>query len=111
MIEFLWASLALFDEPDQPETATVYRPRPFEPYPVAEARGRILRILGEVPEGAPLDRFLPAIPEISEGAVRGKMRVRPGWASTLMAGLELAKMGDVVLGQGRDFETIRVAPA
>jgi hypothetical protein len=29
----------------------------------------------------------------------------------LIAGLELAKQGEVVLGQGGDFEPIHVAPA
>jgi hypothetical protein len=28
MVEFLWASLALFDDEPVPETAGVYRPRP-----------------------------------------------------------------------------------
>ena len=111
VIEFLWASLALFDAPDQPNTATVYRPRPFEPYPVAEARERILRRLAEIPEGAPLDRFLPDLPDIELGDGWTNMRLRSGWASTLMAGLELAKMGDVVLRQGADLEVIHVAPA
>ena len=111
VIEFLWASLALFDEPDQPDTATVYRPRPFDPYPVAEVRDRIRRRLAEAREGVPLDRLLPDPPEMDESAVCAKMRVRSGWASTLMAGLELAKLGEVVLGQGGDFTAIHVAPS
>jgi chromatin segregation and condensation protein Rec8/ScpA/Scc1 (kleisin family) len=40
-----------------------------------------------------------------------KMRLRPGWASTFMAGLELAGQGDVVLGQNEAFEAIRVTLA
>jgi hypothetical protein len=31
-------------------------------------------------------------------------------AATLVAGLELAKQGEVVLGQGGDFELIHFAP-
>ena len=36
---------------------------------------------------------------------------RHGWAVTFVAGLELAKQGEVVLEQGEDFEPIHVAPA
>ena len=41
----------------------------------------------------------------------GKNTARSAWSSTLIAGLELAKQGEVVLGQGWDFEPIHVAPA
>jgi segregation and condensation protein A len=78
VIEFVWASLALFDEREQPTTERLYRPLPFEPYPVAEARERILRRLAEIPDGAPLERFLPELPEISEGAVWTNVRLRSG---------------------------------
>jgi hypothetical protein len=61
VLEFLWASLALFDDAVAAETATLYRPLSFELYQVAEVRDRILRLLAEAeaPEGAPLERFLP----------------------------------------------------
>jgi hypothetical protein len=86
-----------------------YRPRPFQPYPVAEARDRIRRRLAEAPEGISLDRLLPDPPRTEESEGWRKTRIRSGWASTLVAGLELAKMGDVVLGQGADFEPVHVA--
>jgi segregation and condensation protein A len=108
VIEFLWASLALFDDEAAPETATSYRPRPFEPYPVAEARDRIRRRLGKAPDGAPLEQFLPDRPEMAETVAWTTMRLRSGWASTLIAGLELAKMGEVMLGQGGAFDPIHV---
>jgi segregation and condensation protein A len=38
VIEFLWASLALFDDPAAPEVATGYRPLHLDLYAVAEAR-------------------------------------------------------------------------
>jgi segregation and condensation protein A len=112
VVEFLWASLALFDDDTAPaETATVYQARPFELYQVAEARERILRRLAEAPEGALLERFLPDPAGISESEAREKLRLRSAWSSTFIAGLELAKQGEVVLGQGEDFEAIHVAPA
>ena len=47
---------------------------------------------------------------MGEPSRRARLR-RSGWAATFMAGLELARQGEVVLGQGEDFETIHVAPA
>jgi segregation and condensation protein A len=112
VVEFLWASLALFDDDTAAtDTATVYQARPFELYAVAEARDRILQLLAEAPEGAPLERLLPEFGEISEREAWAKLRLRSAWSSTFIAGLELAKQGAVVLGQGRDFDAIHVAPA
>ena len=112
MVEFLWASLSLFDdETAAADTATVYQARPFELYAVAEARKRILQHLAEAPEGASLERFLPELAEFSEREEWGKIRLRSAWSSTFIAGLELAKQGEVVLGQGGDFEAIHVGPA
>ena len=103
--EFLWASLALFDdETAAADTATVYQARPFELYAVAEARDRILRLLAAAPDGGSLERFLPDPPARPESEAREKLRRRSAWSSTFIAGLELAKQGDVVLGQGGDFE-------
>jgi segregation and condensation protein A len=111
VIEFLWASLALFDDAAAPLTTTLYRPRPVELYAVAEARDRIRRRLAETPGGAPLDRLLPDPPEQPGRDARETLRRRSAWSSTLIASLELAKQGEVELGQGEDFEPIHVAPA
>jgi hypothetical protein len=110
-VEFLWASLALFDDDTAADTTDVYRARPFELYQVAEARERILRLLAEVPEGAPLERLALEFGGISEREMWAKLRLRSAWSSTFIAGLELAKQGDMVLGQGEDFQVIHVAPA
>jgi segregation and condensation protein A len=111
VVEFLWASLALFDDDTAVDTTEPYRARPFELYAVAEARERILRLLAATPEGAPLARFLPDPAGGLESERWTKIRRRSGWASTFIAGLELARQGDVVLGQGGDFEPIHVALA
>jgi segregation and condensation protein A len=111
VVEFLWASLALFDDDTAAaDTATVYQARPFELYAVAEARDRILRLLAEMPSGGPLDRFLPNPPADDSEPWR-ELRRRSGRASTFIASLELAKQGNVVLGQGGDFAAIHVASA
>ena len=113
-VEFLWASLALFDDPRSPATTTPDRPRRFEPHTVAAACDRIRRRLAETPDGAPLARFLPDPPdpaEPGEPATWRQRRRRSAWSSTLIAGLELARQGEVTLRQARDFEPIHLAPA
>jgi chromatin segregation and condensation protein Rec8/ScpA/Scc1 (kleisin family) len=39
------------------------------------------------------------------------MRQRGAWTSTFVAGLELAKQGEVALAQADTFASIRVSPA
>jgi chromatin segregation and condensation protein Rec8/ScpA/Scc1 (kleisin family) len=64
-----------------------------------------------MPDGAALDQLLPdEPPDAGEPSRRDRLR-RSGWAATFVAGLEFAKQGEVVLGQGEDFEPIHVAPA
>jgi segregation and condensation protein A len=109
--EFLWASLTLFDDEAPPDTATAYRPALLQLHTVAEARARILRRLTEQPDGVALDQLLPdEAPDVSEPSRRARLR-RSGWAATFVASLELAKQGEVVVGQGEDFEPIQVTPA
>jgi segregation and condensation protein A len=108
VIEFLWASLALFDDDPAPDTESVYRPLLTDLYDVAAARARILRLLAAAPDGAPLDRLLPEPPATADTVSRHSLRRRSAWVSTLAAGLELAKQGDVALVQAGDFQTIEV---
>jgi segregation and condensation protein A len=111
VIEFLWASLALFDDEAPADRAMTYQPAPLRLHTVAQARERILRRLKEQPDGITLDQLLPdEPPDGGEPARRARLR-RSGWAATLVASLELAKQGEVVLGQGDDFKPIHVAPA
>jgi segregation and condensation protein A len=109
VIEFLWASMALFDDGGPaPDVSEAYRPPWREHYSVPEARARILRRLSETPDGLALEHLLPddsAMDEISA------LRKRSAWASTLIASLELAKQGDVNLAQTGPFAAVHVSPA
>jgi segregation and condensation protein A len=112
VIEFLWASPALFDDdPSEPDTATVYRPVSLALHTVAAARERILRRLSEAPDGVPLAALLPDEAPDAGAASRRALRRRAGWATTFVVGLELARQGTVAMGQGGDFEPIHLAPA
>jgi segregation and condensation protein A len=108
VVAFLWASLALFDDDTIPGLARTYRPQPWDLHTVEAARERILRRLAEAPDGMPLERLLPSA-QSTVKSKEGELRWRSAWASTLVASLELAKQGDVVLTQTGDFQDIQVS--
>ena len=113
VVEFLWASLALFDEAeDAVDIAAVYQPRRRYWYSVVEARARILALLAEAPNGWCLGQFLPDVAEVAVTGEEVRSRVRRGlaWGCTFVASLELAKQGDLTLVQEGLFEPIHVRP-
>jgi segregation and condensation protein A len=111
VIEFLWASMALFDDGGPGlDVSETYRPRWRELYSIPEARARILRRLGETPDGLPLELLLPQEAEAA-GVPTEPARRRAAWTSTFIAGLELAKQGDVAMAQEDIFTAIHVSPA
>jgi segregation and condensation protein A len=111
-IEFLWASMALFDD-DLPgaDTTTRYRPQWWDLYTIADARARILRRLAETPAGRLLHTLLPDAAYPADADAPAGLRRRSAWASTFVAGLELAKQGDVVLRQEDFLGPVDVRPA
>ena len=109
VIEFLWASMALFgDGGPAPDVSDAYRPPWREHYSIPEARARILQRLSETPDGLSLEHLLP-----QDATVDGisAIRKRSAWASTLIASLELAKQGNVTLAQADPFTAVHVNPA
>ena len=112
VIEFLWAALAAFDA-DLPaaETVAAYRPAWQDLHSVADARARIQRMLPGNPEGYTLGQLRPqAAPDgsASDGSASGTLKRRSAWSSTFVACLELAKQGEVRLGQEEAFAPIHV---
>ena len=112
VIEFLWASMALFDDGEPgPDVSETYRPPWRELYSIAAARARILTLLAETPDGRSLEALLPDESAADGMPVDPGLRKRGAWASTLIAGLELAKRGEVALAQKDIFAAIHVSPA
>jgi segregation and condensation protein A len=74
---------------------------------VPDALVRIRQMLGELPDGAPLERFLP----LSEAGHVSALQRRAALASTLLAGLELSRDGATVIEQHQAFGEIRLGPA
>jgi segregation and condensation protein A len=79
-----------------------YRPAAVTYWTVAEALDRLERLVGTVPGWTLLERFLPPLPE-TEPLAR-----RAAYASTLIAGLELARTGRARLEQEQAFGPILV---
>jgi len=77
-----------------------YRPKPRRLWSVGEAIGRLSRVLGDFPSWAVLQRFLP------DGEVLDTVERRAALASTLVAGLEMARGGSLELRQERAFGPI-----
>ncbi|MCU0986433.1 MAG: segregation/condensation protein A [Acetobacteraceae bacterium] len=81
-----------------------YAPPPLDLLSVEEAIARLNRLIGAVPGWAVLSQFLP------EGLGKG-LPTRAAMAAMLIAGLELAKAGNVDLRQEQAFGPIYVKPA
>jgi len=112
VIEFLWASMALFDDGHPgPDISETYRPRWRDLYSIPAARARILRRLAETPDGLPLDRLLPEESVAADVPAEPALKQRAAWTSTFVASLELAKQGEVALAQEDRFTAIHVSLA
>jgi segregation and condensation protein A len=112
VIEFLWSSLALFDDDiSHTDTVPAWQPRRFELHAVAAARERILLRLATAPEGGPLDRFLPDAAAIAASGSPRALRLRSAWSSTFVASLELARHGDVAVAQQAFLAPVHVSTA
>ncbi|GAN78905.1 segregation and condensation protein A [Acidocella aminolytica] len=76
-----------------------YRPKPMVYFSVQDALQRVGRLLGSLPDWASLEQFLP------EGLQDG-VPLRAAISSTLIAGLEMAKHGQLDLKQDEKFGPI-----
>jgi len=76
-----------------------YTPKPMSYFSVQNALERLGRLLGSMPDWSTLESFLP------EGLADGLPR-RAALSATLIAGLELARGGEIMLQQERQFGPI-----
>lgn len=81
-----------------------YTPPPLDLLSVEEAIARLNRLIGGIPGWSTLAQFLP------EGLAPG-LPTRAAMAAMLIAGLEMAKSGNVDLRQEKAFGPIYVKPA
>ncbi len=130
VVAFVWACVELFDAGlPRPDTSERYVPQPrLELHSIPDARRRILRRLADAPNGLTLDQLLPdvapAAAETTATATKSTtpdgedmqspqltLRRRSAWTSTFVAGLELAKQGEVALAQDVPFSAVHLALA
>jgi segregation and condensation protein A len=81
--------------------ATVYQPRKLSWFTVQDALKRLASLVGSMPDWSSLERFLPEL-------VPGSLEHRAAMSSTLIAGLELARGGELRLRQDTAFGPILV---
>ena len=88
-----------------PEEVEAYRLRPPPLWRVTDAIARIERLIGKLPRGSPLGAFLP---RISDEPAGWELRCRAAVASTLIAGLEMARGGALALDQEQPWRSITI---
>ena len=81
-----------------------YQPRPLSLWSVKDALQRLAALVGSLPDWTSLERFLP-------DDLGGPLERRAALASTLLAGLEMARGGTVRLRQEQAFGPILVRRA
>jgi segregation and condensation protein A len=86
--------------------AAALRPRPPPLWRASDALPHMRRLLGVLPNASPLAAFLPGI---GTDEAERDLRCRAAVASTLLAGLELARDGVVTLDQQAAWTPIEVA--
>ncbi len=79
----------------------IYRPRALTLWTVQDALHRLSLLVGSLPDWSTLESFLPE-------ALIDPVERRAALASTLLAGLEMARGGEVRLHQEQDFGPILV---
>ncbi|MCR0985035.1 hypothetical protein [Roseomonas populi] len=100
LVAFLEATLTMLEGREGQTAAPIstYRPSPPDLWRIPDAARRITELLGQIPMSLTLERCLPPIP--SHASDR-PVRLRAALASTLVAGLEMARNGIVGPGSGR----------
>jgi segregation and condensation protein A len=103
LTDLLRACLAALRVPE--ETAVALQPRPPPLWTASNALAQLARLLDVLPDGSPLEAYLPTIPR---DAPRRALRQRAAVASTLIAALERARDGALSLEQEAAWQPIRL---
>ena len=109
-VAFLEATLAMLEdrEGQGAEAPPTYRPAPPDLWRVSDAMLRIAELLQEHPGGLPLERCVPVVTPMASDR---PLRLRAAVASTLVAGLELARERALNVRQDEPFGSITVETA
>jgi segregation and condensation protein A len=103
LTDLLRACLPALRVPDEQAVALQSRPPPL--WTASNALAQLARLLPVLPDGSPLEAYLPTIPQ---DAPRRALRQRAALASTLIAALERARDGALLLEQEAAWQPIRL---
>jgi segregation and condensation protein A len=103
LTDLLRACLPALGVPE--EQAVALQPRLPPLWTASNALAQLARLLAVLPDGSPLAAYLPTIPE---DAPRRALRQRAAVASTLIAALERARDGALLLDQESAWRRIRI---
>lgn len=109
----LYDLLKAVKAPLQRNNQAEYKIAPTRLFSMEEARERMKKMLGFMPQWSELSLFMPDEWEdlnLSDGASGGEVVLRSALASTFAASLELAKQGVVELRQDGNFGPIYMRP-
>jgi len=106
-LDLIQAILALLDADEPPEEPNRYQPPKSRLWTASQAMARMRQILAEAPTEHDMLTFLP---ELLSSEPDLATRTRAAIASTLIAGLELTRAGEVQTWQQTDFATITISP-
>jgi segregation and condensation protein A len=87
------------------QQAAAFRPKPPPLWRVSDALSRLRQLLGVLPDGSPLQAFLPQLGTTQPDRA---LRASAALSSTLIAGLELARDGALALDQDAAWTPVRV---
>ena len=104
LTELLRACLVALRVPE--EQAAAFRPKPPPLWRASDALPRLRQLLGVLPDGSPLQAFLP---QLGTEEPDSALRARAALSSTLIAGLELARDGVLALDQDAAWTPVRVS--
>jgi segregation and condensation protein A len=103
LTELLRACLVALRVPEEQAAALRLKPPPL--WRASDALSRLRQLLGLLPDGSPLQAFLP---QLGTEEPDSEVRARAALASTLIAGLELARDGVLALEQDTAWTPVRV---
>ncbi|SHK11674.1 condensin subunit ScpA [Roseomonas rosea] len=107
LLDLLLACFDLLDVPKMAvrEAVRPYAPPPLDVWPLAEALVHLRTWLRDHPSGGELGEMIPG----SSGSISASpLRRRSNLASGFLAGLELAKQGEILVHQDRTFGPLQV---
>lgn len=106
-VDLMQAVLAVLEAGEPPQEPDRYRPPQLRLWTPHQAMARMRQVLAEAPVKHDLLAFVPELPE---NAPNLKSRRRAAIASTLIAGLELTRAGEIDASQRADFDSITISP-